>query len=197
MNGAFRWCGLAYPYFHGAYNNTRISERAVEVSIAMSLLNQSVYTLEVGAVLPHYLPGWPSGRHTVIDLHEVFPGVVNEDVLTFEPDIRYDCIICISTLDHLNNAHEVKTAVTNMKSWLHRGGDLFITLPAGQPPEVGGGEWLDELVLSGQLEMTLTRMDKTNAAGHGWEQVDTECPPLAYNGETPFANTLYLLEWTK
>ena len=197
MTGAFRWCGNAYPYFHGAYNNTRISERAVEVSIAMSLLNQSVCTLEVGAVLPHYLPDWPSGWHTVIDLYEDFPGVVNEDVLTFEPEVLYDCIICISTLDHLNDAHEVKTAVRRMKSWLNRGGYLFITIPAGQPAEVGGGAWLDELVLSGALGMMLARMDKTDPTGHIWEQVETDAAPLAYNGRSPFANTLYLLEWSR
>lgn len=193
--GAFKWNGNIYPYFHGGYNNTRISERAVEVSIAMDKLNQSMIALEVGAVLPHYIPDWPDLAHTVIDLHEDYPGVTRADVLTYEPESKLDFILCISTLDHLLSAEDVKTAVKRMKSWLTRGGEMLITLPAMQPPEIGGGAWLDELVLSGDLDMKLTRMDKMHPRYHGWQQVDTGKPPLPYNSQTDFANTLYLLEW--
>lgn len=193
--GTFSWCGKIYPYLSATYGTTRMTERAVEVPIALSLLNEAVNVLEIGAVLPHYLPCWPNPAHTVIDLYEVYPGVVNADVLTYEPDGYFDLIICISTLDHLNNAKEVRTAVNNMKSWLRKDGLLFITIPANQPPSVGGGAWLDSLVLDGVFDMNLTRMDKVSPHNHGWQQVDTHGGGKAYGDPTSFANTLYLLEW--
>lgn len=71
------------------YNGTRLNERAVEVAVGLALLGQATdgecSVLEVGAVLPHYRAGWPADGHTVIDLHEEYPGVINADVLTWEP----------------------------------------------------------------------------------------------------------------
>jgi len=195
--GAFYWQGCIYPYFSDGYNSTRVNERAVEVSIAMNLVNQAARVIEVGAVLPHYIPGWPDCGHEVIDLHEEFPFVTNADVLTHEPDGFCDLVICISTLDHLLDAQQVKTAVRRMKSWLTTGGKLFATLPANQPADVGGGPWLDKLIFSGELDMNITRMDKINPQRHIWQETAVSAPSLPYGSPTPFANTIYLMEWQR
>ena len=198
QTGTFGYKGRVYPYIDDAYNGTRANERAVEVPIALSYRNQAQRVLEIGAVLPHYIPGWPAGRHDCIDLHEEYPGVVNADVLTYKPKGHYDLIICISTLDHLLNSHDVKTAVSRLLSWLRRGGLLFATVPANQPPEVGGGAWLDALVLSGDLGADITRMDKMSPFQNGWQERPLHgSPSLAYNRPTPQANTLYLMEWRR
>ena len=194
--GAFRYKGNVYPYFNGTYNGTRLNERAVEVPIALSYLNQSLRALEVGAVLPHYIPLWPMCAHECIDLNEQFNCVVNADVLTYQPNGKFGLVVSISTLDHLNSANEVRMAVERMKSWLVPGGLLFITLPANQPAEIGGGPWLDEMVLSGELGMSVTRMDKVNAIHHLWEERPLlTSPSLAYGTPTANANTVYLLEY--
>ena len=191
---AFRYRGKVYTYFSAPYNGTRLNERAVEVPIAMGYLHQSLRVLEVGAVLPHYLPLWPSLAHTCVDLHEQFPGVTNADVLAYEPECDFDLIICISTLDHLQSADEAKTAVSRMKSWLAPNGRLFATVPANQPSEIGGGPWLDALVLSGELNLTVGRMDKVKPTIHEWQERPlTEQPPLPYGN--PNANTVYFLEY--
>lgn len=195
MTGTFRYEGRVYPYLDAKYNGTRINERAVEVPVALDLLNDAVRTLEVGAVLPHYLPDWPEHGHEVVDLHEECPGVTNADVLEYAPSRSYDLVLCISTLDHLRDADEVERAVKQMRSWLSAGGRLFATIPAGQPAGVGGGPWLDDLVLSGGLGAEVKRMDKVDPARHLWAECPPSEPPLPYHGPSHFANTVYFLEW--
>lgn len=89
MTEIFELSGRPFAYERSYYNSTPICERAVEVPVGLALLGQATdgdaSVLEVGAVLPHYRAGWPADGHTAIDLHEVYPGVINADVLTWEP----------------------------------------------------------------------------------------------------------------
>jgi len=180
-----------FNYFDHPYNNTRINERTVEVPVALELMYRYPKVLEIGAVTPHYLYKL---NHPVVDLYEVFPGVTNQDVLTYEPfNVPVDLVLSISTLDHLFSRENVMKAVERMKGW---GKHLFITLPFGQPEWAGSGPWLDDLVLSGSLEMHVTRLDKTFPDNHLWEEVPllgSPCRP--YNGVTRFANTVFLLTY--
>jgi SAM-dependent methyltransferase len=211
----FELTGKHFCYQESEYNGTSRNERAVEVPVGLFLLGQATdgeaSVLELGAVLPHYRAGWPitspaasphgaagggNDGHTVIDLHEVYPGVTNADVLTWEPPQQYDLIISISTLDHLHDLEELIDALRRLRRWLAPGGLLFITLPYGQPASVGGGEWIDSFVLGENDATAVWRMDKVDPIRHLWEQVDDLAkPPLAYNGQSPAANTVYLLFW--
>lgn len=194
----FKFQGGEFSYLHHLYNGTRINERAVEVPLALHLYGKSERTLEVGAVLPHYLLGWPQDAHEVIDLHERYPGVINADVLRYEPQDQYDLVLSVSTLDHLKSAEEVRTAVKRMKQWLQPDGLLFITLPHGQPPSIGGGPWLDKLVQEDALEMSATwRMDKVQPQFHLWEERSLQDEPRPYHGASRFANTVYLLAFSQ
>lgn len=193
MYGTFSFLGQVHPYLADSYNGTRFNERAVEVPVALYLLNHAAHVLEVGAVLPHYLPGWPLPDHVVVDLYEKYPGVINDDVLSWEPYDTFDLIVSISTLDHLLSAEDVCLAVERMKSWLAPGGTMLITLPHGQPSSVGGGPWLDELVEEGTLGMAQVRMDKVDAMRHLWAEVMPPAEKLAYNGRSAFANTVTFL----
>lgn len=192
--------GVDLAYVDQPYNGTRHNERAVEVAAALHLYNKAVdankSVLEIGAVLPHYLRGWPQGGHTVVDLHEQWHGVTNDNVLTWQPPHTYDLIICISTLDHLLGPMELWIALERMRRWRNPGGLLFVTLPANQPPEVGGGPWLDALLKDRHsLEASdLWRLDKVDPQHHLWEEVTgTKTPPRGYNSPTWFANTVYFL----
>jgi hypothetical protein len=195
--------GKSFDYFDHPYNCTRVNERAVEVAVGLALAQQAGNPLvgailEVGAVLPHYRPGWPCDGHTCIDLMEAYPGVIQADVLTWQPAGVFDLILCISTLDHLQNADEVYTALARMQGWLAPGGLMVVTLPYGQPQTVGGGEWLDRLLLDVlRFEATACwRMDKIDVYQHLW--IDTDPyghDGRAYNGLSRYANTVYLLLW--
>jgi hypothetical protein len=196
----FNLHGLELAYTDARYNTTRQNERAVEVPAGLHLYNKALAAgksvLEIGAVLPHYLPNWPKNGHTVVDLFEKGRGITNDNVLTWQPPRAYDLIISISTLDHLLGPMELWLALERMRRWRNPGGLLFITLPANQPPEVGGGPWLDALLKDRHaLEASdLWRMDKVTPQWHLWEEVTgSQKPALGYNSPTWFANTVYFL----
>jgi len=190
--------GQELAYVDEAYNTTRINERTVEVAVAKHLMAKAETVLEVGCVMPHYLPGLPNANHVVVDLYEEFPGVINADVLTYQTEARYDLVLAISTLDHLNSPHEVLQALSAMRKWRKLGGLLLVTLPFDQPFFVGGGPWLDALLVS-KFQMgasALWRMDKVDPAQHLWEEVSifpVHPAGRGYNQASAFANTVYFL----
>ncbi len=215
MTLTFDLAGRCFEYAVSDYNGTSRNERAVEVAVGLALLGQATdgeaSVLEVGAVLPHYRAGWPADGHTVIDLHEEYPGVTNANVLTWKPSQQYDLIISISTLDHLQSHDEFLTALERLTSWLAPGGLLYVTLPYGQPAWVGGGKWIDQflnMAAAGYWLMSvylgeriipgpevIWRMDKVDPIRHLWAQADLDDAPLAYHGRSPAANTVYMLLW--
>lgn len=82
--------GETYPYLLHNYNLTWSNERGVEVPVAWRLVERSggKRILEVGNVLSHY----HDVRHDVVDKFERAPGVVNQDMVDFDPRTRYDLI---------------------------------------------------------------------------------------------------------
>ena len=95
----FRFDGREYEYLYHPYNRTWKNERGVEIPIFRELLlkHEGKRVLEVGNVLSHYFPI----HHEVIDKYEVSSGVINQDIVEFVPQDKYDLIISISTLEHV------------------------------------------------------------------------------------------------
>lgn len=176
-----------FNYMVHTYNYPRINERAVEVPVAIDMLKGSPKALEIGAVTPHYL----IHKHEVIDLYEKFPGVINADVLTYQPkEENYDLVFSISTLDHLLNPEQVGNAVERMKRWTSPQGFLFFTLPYGQPQK--DGPWLDEMIMQNTFGMERVRFDKVNPEKHLWMWVDDAEPLRDYGVQTRWANTVFM-----
>lgn len=75
------------------------SERSVELALgARAIANfEPEQVLEIGNVLP--MAGL--NGHTVVDKYERGPGVINEDIMDFDADKRFDLAISISTLEHV------------------------------------------------------------------------------------------------
>jgi SAM-dependent methyltransferase len=74
--------------------------------------------------------------HSVIDLFEIAPGVLNVDIVDFKPTNRYDLILSISTLEHVGKDDEVRPekaiiATEHLKSLLAPGGRLIVSVPLG------------------------------------------------------------------
>ncbi len=129
----FLFRGKHLRYFCHWYNTTFLNERAIEVAAAIDLLKeaQGKSILEVGNVLSHYcdLP------REVLDKYEKGPGVINEDIVDFEPGKQYDLIISVSTLEHVGFDESPKDpakfgkAVKHLKTLLKPGGKMFVTIP--------------------------------------------------------------------
>lgn len=180
--------GHTYPYLYRRYNLTVRNERAVEVPIFAHLVNQypADRVLEVGNVLAHYFPV----SHDRLDKYEQAPGVINADVVDFQPGKNYDLIVSISTLEHVGwdeqprDPTKLLRAIANLQSLLVPGGTLAISLPLGYNAEV------DRLVRSRALPFTSEGYLK-RGADNVWREVGWhEVQGADYNYHIPTANGL-------
>jgi SAM-dependent methyltransferase len=138
-NDTFFFNGKPLKYFWDWYNFTPDNERAIEIPIVLDEIGKlgivpgwqserdnEVDILEVGNVLNHYV----TFKHDVVDFYEKAPGVINEDICTFNPNKKYDLIVSVSTLEHLPTEN-LDQAIKNIKSLLKPGGKAVITVPVG------------------------------------------------------------------
>ena len=177
----FRIDGRELPYVVHPYNETYRNERAVELAVAFDWLDRQPAgpTLEVGHVLGHYrdIP-----NHTVVDLYEPAPGVLNVDALTYAPETRFQSIVAISTLEHVGfdeddqDAGKTARLVDHLASLLVPGGELLVTFPLGY------NRHLDDHLLAGTLGLDhVSIMRRTTTLG-AWEQGTLEDVPRARYG---------------
>lgn len=106
----FQFDGREYEYLYHPYNKTWENERGVEIPIFRELLlnHKGKRVLEVGNVLSHYFPI----HHEVVKQYEVGSSVINEDIVEFVPQDKYDLILSISTLEHVGWDEHPQTSQT-------------------------------------------------------------------------------------
>jgi len=167
----FSFDGAELRYDYSFYGQTWRNERTIEVAIARHFLADAPgRMLEVGNVLSHY----GMRGHDVLDRYERgLPGVLNEDVLTFNPDSRYDTIVSISTLEHVRCDEEEKDprgstkALRNLRRLLAPGGRMLVTVPIDWHPG------LDEDIAAGRFTLgrdTFYRRDSR----YDWSSTDRD-----------------------
>lgn len=95
----FTFKGEKYKYFCHRYNDSWGNERSIEVPIVKKIINNyhCEEILELGNVLSHYF----KICHDVVDKYEKGEGVINQDVVDYNPFKKYKLIISISTLEHV------------------------------------------------------------------------------------------------
>jgi SAM-dependent methyltransferase len=202
----FAFQGADYRYLLHIYSDTWKNERTVEIPIIWDIVKKNCgkKILEVGNVLSHYF----AVDHEVIDKYEKAIGVMNVDVVDFEPQNKYDLIVSISTLEHVGadekpiympalapggrfgqdqprNAMKIARAVENLKRCLAPGGKIAVTLPIGQNPEMD--RLLEEGVIAFSRLHFLRRISKDNL----WvETNDNNILWTKYNSPFPGANAV-------
>jgi hypothetical protein len=104
--GEFMFNGKDLEYFYHWYGHTYRSERIVEIPIVRDFLEKYEWKvgkkiLEIGDVLSHYLD-INLENHDIVDKYaDDNVNVVNEDVVSFSPNKKYDLIVSISTIEHV------------------------------------------------------------------------------------------------
>ncbi len=136
-----RWGGRTFtlaeevlPYAIHPYNATWRGERMVEIPVARRFLDRHPgCVLEVGNVLAYYQPT----EHTVVDKYERAAGVLNVDVIDYQPAARFDAILAVSTLEHVGwDEHprepgKITAAVKHLRTLLAPHGRILVTCPRG------------------------------------------------------------------
>lgn len=190
-NLTFSFSGNEYPYFYHRYNTTWINERAIEIPIALRLIDEASgkRILEVGNVLSRYM----RTQHDIIDKYEIGPGVLNIDVIDFSPEQPYDLIVSISTLEHVGWDEEprepkkVAEAIANLKQCLSPGGKLVFTVPAGYNFEI------QRLIDEGKLGLSALCCFKRLSKDSRWIETDWDSVKnVKVHEPYPFANALIL-----
>ncbi len=131
----FTFRGKSYSYFYNIINNTWMNERSIEVPIVMEIVNQNKgkRILEIGNVISNYY----KVPHDIVDKYEKAPNVINQDVVDFKTNEKYDLIVSISTLEHVGWDEEprddkkIPKALENLKNCLKPKGTMIVTLPLG------------------------------------------------------------------
>jgi len=170
----FTFRGKKYHYTYHIYNTTWENERAIEISLAVDLIKkyESKQILEVGNVVSNYF----NMPHDVVDKYEKGLGVINEDIVDFHSNKKYDLIISISTLEHVGwdetprDDKKIPKAIENLKKLLNPdSGMLFITVP------IGYNTVLDKLVKDGTIrfheQYYLHRVSKNEWIEASWSDV--------------------------
>ncbi len=112
------------------------TERAVEIALGHRALRSFAPedVLEVGNVMP--LAGAAAG-HTVLDKYEAGAGVINEDIVGFSPQRRFQLVLSLSTLEHVGwdevprDPEKAGVALKMMSGLVADGGALLVTIPVG------------------------------------------------------------------
>jgi len=162
--------GRPIHYVRHHYNRAWRNERTVELALAYDYLdrNRGKRLLEVGNVLSHYRP---DVNHDVLDKYERSPEVMNEDIVDFMPDVPYEAVLSISTLEHVGwderprDPDKVLRAYEQLRKIVAPEGTMLLTCPIGQNPH------LDRYIAEGRIDFPerhyLRRVSKDNE----WREV--------------------------
>lgn len=192
--GVFCFAGVEYPYFFHPYNRTWANERAVELPIFQVLMSTVApsSTLEVGNVLSHYV----DSDHTVVDKweHCEYRPILNCDLLSFDPEKRFDLIVSISTIEHVGwdespkEEKSVILALQKLQSLLTPSGKAFVTIP------VGYNQYLDQRLPDLINDQVVATCLKRISQDNHWVEVSLDDALKCKYGEPfAYANAVVLL----
>lgn len=192
----FRYKDLTLNCFYHSYNMTWACERCVEVPIMLHHIAsaQGQAVLEIGNVLSHYR----AVSHQILDKFETGVGVINHDIIGFNPGQKYDLIVSISTFEHIGfdddeydeRGEKILAAIESCRSLLSRGGRFFMSVPAGYNPA------LDRLIINHRLGEKEAIFIK-RVARLDWQTVGRdEAMQCRFGHPYPYANAVMIAEFS-
>lgn len=161
-----------FKYLYHNYNKTWSNERTVEVPIIWDVINKNEgkRILEVGNVLSHYF----NVTHEIVDKYEKADGILNQDIVDFNPTNKYDLIVSISTLEHVGwdetpkEPLKILKAIDNLKSCLAPNGKMYVTLLMGY------NTVMDDLLRTGEIKFSEKYCLKRISRDNQWKEVKWE-----------------------
>lgn len=190
---SFKFNSRDYAYFSHPYNGTWMNERAIEIPLILEQVaaHSPEAVLEVGNVLSHYF----KSSHLVVDKYERRADVISQDILEVDLPRKFDCIVSISTLEHVGWDEMPRVprkhlqAIVKMKSLLLPGGKMFATIPLGYNPS------FDEDLFSGGLGCDQVDYFKRLTSTAWRESVQAEVLDSSYGKKYRAADGLAFCVW--
>ena len=169
----FTFQGKKYHYLIHPYCSSWKNERAVVIPIMKEILDryesEKKCILEVGNTLSYIYPV----SYDILDKYEIVDGVINEDVVDFNPSKKYDLIFSVVSMQHIGwdeiprEPTKIIRALKNLNRLLTSGGQLIVGLGWGYNPEI------DKLLKDGSLYFDKQYYLK-RISGLEWEEVPFE-----------------------
>ena len=164
------------------------NERTVEIGLARGFLSgRPGPVLEVGNVLSAYM----TFPHDVVDKYERAPGVINEDIVTYNPRRKYPTIISLSTLEHVGwdetprEPAKIELAIQRLVELLAPGGELMVTMP------VGYNAHLDQMLANKDGGFSEVRFLRRISSSNRWQEAPyEEVRNLKYGQQFPCGNAV-------
>ncbi len=181
-----------YKYY--SRNSFLLSERAVELPIALSFYKRNKHdtVLEVGNVM-HHIMCIPKG-YDILDKYEIGKNIINEDVVDYKPNKKYDMIISVSTMEHVGFDEAEKypnkslTAIKNIMKLLKPRGKLLITVPLCYNPAI------DLMIRKHKIKFTHSYFLKRISQWNYWVSTNAKnALQLKYNSKYRAANAIAVL----
>jgi hypothetical protein len=126
--------------------------------------------------------------HTVLDKYEVIPGVLNDDIADFVPEVPFDSVVAISTLEHVGwdetprEPAKVFRAIDNVKNCVgNPGGRVLVTMPIGHNKALDAGLRAGDVTFP--EESWLVRRNRRNE----WAEVERD-EALSKEYGSPYTN---------
>jgi hypothetical protein len=182
----FQFRGKSYNYFFDLRGQTWRTERSVEIPIVWKIVNENQIKnkkiLEVGNVLYQRFPI----SLDVVDKYEVMKGVINEDIVEFNPTKKYDLIASISTMEHVGwdekprDPPKILRGLQKLKTLLSPSGQLIVTMPLGY------NQYLDDLIKD-DYQFLDNQYYMKRVSGRIWQEVTCEkIKNSTYNKNMPW-----------
>lgn len=166
---SFVYRGIEYPLFQHPFNcgykDTRMTERAVEISLAKEWIEKCEGEIvEVGAVTPYYFTNDkivdivdPMDRHTLVTKH----------LSVFDYDLKDRNVLSISTIEHIGlgdyGFKEAHDAVEGIIKILKESRSCLITVP------FGFNELLDTWILKNRKHTEITVLAR--GLNNAWQEL--------------------------
>jgi len=193
----FSFNNKEYNYFVNFLNATHTNERIIEIPIIIDILkeNKCKKILEIGNVISKYYD-FP---HTIVDKYEETENVINDDVVKFQPNEKYDLIFSISTMEHVGfdenpqDSEKILHSFENLKSLLQPNGKIIVTMPLGY------NQYLDNYLMKGKFGFEKQFFFKKDQKYNTWKEVNTmDISTAKYDNKfPPHANELILAVFRK
>lgn len=189
----FSFGGKQYRY-HYTFS-TRDNERVIEIPIAWEIvkMNMGKKILEVGNVLSHYF----EVKYDIVDKYEIAEGVINQDIVDYPSNVKYDLIVSISTLEHVGYDEHVGSFVDRDPTKLLQAverlqqlvdpvhGMIFVTLPLGYNLQ------MDQLIKNDTIVFSEKHYLKRFSKANEWRECNREeVKNIEYGKPFPAANGL-------